>query len=67
MCLEMHVTGTHGVPNFGKDHEVNVNHLVVTIYVSLNTRVRRTLYDLYCSYFLRDVLVKFARETFCEA
>lgn len=31
LCLEMHLIRAQGVPNFGKDHEVKVNHLVLTM------------------------------------
>ena len=34
----------------------------ITVYVSLKRRVRSTLYDLYCPYFLPEVIVKFTRK-----
>ena len=34
---------------------------MVTVYVSLRRRVSGTLYDLYCPYFWREVVVKFLR------
>ena len=34
----------------------------VTVDVSLRRRVRRTLYDLYCLYFLPEVMVKFRKK-----
>ena len=34
----------------------------VTVYVSLRRRVRKTLYSLYCPYFLPEVMVKYTRK-----
>ena len=34
----------------------------ITVYVSLRRRVRRILNDLYCLYFLSEVMVKFTRK-----
>ena len=34
----------------------------VTVYVSLRRRVRKTLYSLYCPYFLSEVMVKYTRK-----
>ena len=45
---------------FGLSFRVSIR---VIVYVSLRRRVRRTLNDLYCPYFLPEVMVKFTRKT----
>ena len=37
------------------------NRIRVRVYVSSRIIVRRTLYNLYCPYFLPEVMVKFTR------